>query len=223
MTSERPPRDPILREAMAKMAVPEPAVRPFVHLRVHSAYSLLEGALPLEKIVCHAVEGRGRRPSPSPTPTICSARWNSPRRRSKDGVQPIIGCQLDIDVRRRNQEASRRPPASAQGPELFPLVLIAANEAGYANLVRLVSRAYLDNAAGRARPCLAATGWRELAGGLICLTGRPARSDRRRAARRTTPALAESRLLTLKALFGDRLYVELQRHRRLRPRASRRR
>ena len=55
MSSERPPRDPILREAITKPAAPEPVLRPFVHLRVHSAYSLLEGALPVKKIVAHAV------------------------------------------------------------------------------------------------------------------------------------------------------------------------
>ena len=41
---------------MTKSATSESSVRPFVHLRVHSAYSLLEGALPVKKIVAHAVK-----------------------------------------------------------------------------------------------------------------------------------------------------------------------
>ncbi|MEQ8701535.1 MAG: PHP domain-containing protein, partial [Bauldia litoralis] len=56
MASPRPPRDPLLRAAIQAAAAPTPAARPFIHLRVHSAYSLLEGALPLGKIVGHAVK-----------------------------------------------------------------------------------------------------------------------------------------------------------------------
>ncbi|TKB09865.1 MAG: PHP domain-containing protein, partial [Mesorhizobium sp.] len=56
MADERLPRDPLLREAYAKASRAEAAARRFIHLRVHSAYSLLEGALQLGKIVGHAVQ-----------------------------------------------------------------------------------------------------------------------------------------------------------------------
>ena len=55
MADDRLPRDPLKREAMSRAAKGEPPASPFVHLRVHSAYSLLEGALPLATIVAHAV------------------------------------------------------------------------------------------------------------------------------------------------------------------------
>ena len=61
----------------------------------------------------------------------------------KEGVQPIIACQLDFSFPGVREETSRSV-ARRHGPELFALVLIAANEAGYRNLVRLVSRAYLE-------------------------------------------------------------------------------
>jgi len=89
------------------------------------------------------------------------------------------------------------------------VVLIAANEAGYANLVRLVSRAYLDTPSGEpvhvTADMLAA-----LAEGIICLTGGP-RGPLGSALKEDRRDLAEERLLKLKAMFGDRLYVELER------------
>ena len=127
----------------------------------------------------------------------------------KDGIQPLIGCQIDVAFGDENQDANRGYQ-KRQGPELFPLVLIAANEAGYGNLVRLVSRAYLETRP--ATPVHVSLDWlAELADGLICLTGGPRGADRHGAEDAITPQLAESRLLALKSIFGDRLYVELER------------
>jgi len=207
MTSDRPPRDPILREAMAKTATPEPAVRPFVHLRVHSAYSLLEGALKLDKIVYHALKDAAPAIAVTDSNNLFGA-LEFAQKAVKEGVQPIIGCQLDIAFGDENQDSSRGYQ-KRQGPELFPMVLIAANEAGYANLVRLVSRAYLENGPGD--PVHVSLEWLAgFAGGLICLTGGP-RGAIGAALKTDHTALAESRLVTLKRIFGDRLYVELER------------
>ena len=80
----------------------------------------------------------------------------------KEGVQPIIGCQLDFSFPRRDARKARAPSARRQGPELFPLVLIAANEAGYRNLVRLVSRAYLETPPGERGASAARASWTAL-------------------------------------------------------------
>src|SRR6478736_5168155 len=56
MSSDRLPRDPLKREALKNAEKPEVSARMFIHLRVHSAYSLLEGALPLNKVVAHAAK-----------------------------------------------------------------------------------------------------------------------------------------------------------------------
>ena len=69
---------------------------------------------------------------------------------TKDGIQPIIGCQLDVAFGDDEPASPTAATRSGRRPERFPLVLIAANEAGYGNLVRLVSRAYLENAPGEA-------------------------------------------------------------------------
>jgi DNA polymerase-3 subunit alpha len=207
MSSERPPRDPILREAMAKTTKPEPAVRPFVHLRVHSAYSLLEGALPVKKIVAHAVKDAAPAIAITDTNNLFGA-LEFAQYAVKDGIQPLIGCQLDVAFGDENQDANRGYQRR-QGPELFPLVLIAANETGYGNLVRLVSRAYLENGPGD--PAHAPLAWvGEHSDGLICLTGGP-RGAIGMAIRTDHAQLAESRVLALKRIFGDRLYVELER------------
>jgi len=203
--SERSPRDPIKRAAMTVEAAAEPQPRTFIHLRVHSAYSLLEGALPLKKIVAHGVKDEAPAIAVTDTNNLFGA-LEFAQYATKDGVQPIMGCQLDIAFGDGNADAGRSQKRA--GPELHPLVLLAATEEGYANLVRLVSRAYLEIAPGD--PTHARHEWlAECASGIICLTGGPRGPVG--AALRTDPALAESRLLFLKQCFGDRLYVELER------------
>ncbi len=67
----------------------------FVHLRVHSAYSLSEGAIKADKIAALAREPAMPAVAITDTAT-CSARWNSARPASAKGVQPIIGCQIAL-------------------------------------------------------------------------------------------------------------------------------
>ncbi|KQZ81991.1 DNA polymerase III subunit alpha [Mesorhizobium sp. Root157] len=206
MADDRLPRDPLKREAAMRQARPEASPRMFIHLRVHSAYSLLEGALQLGKIVGHALKDESPAIAVTDTNNLFGA-LEFAQKAVKDGIQPIIGCQIDLAFSGENADGQR--DRRRLGPETSPVVLIAANEAGYRNLVRLDSRIYLETLAGEAVHLTTDM----LAGncdGIICLTGGPRgpigvalRADRR--------DLAESRLSALKALFGDRLYVELQR------------
>ena len=197
-------RDPLRREAAARAARGPAPARPFVHLRVHSAYSLLEGALPLKKIVAQAVKDEAPAVAVTDTNNLFGA-LEFAQYASKDGVQPIIGCQLDIQFDEDGEQAIQAKKRAA----VFPVVLIAATEAGYANLVRLVSRAYLDN------PPEAGVNARiewlsELADGVICLTGGE-RGPIGAAIKDGHSHAAAERLATLARIFGDRLYVELQR------------
>ena len=189
------------------MALAARPARPFIHLRVHSAYSLLEGALPLSKVVAHAVKDSAPAIAVTDTNNLFGA-LEFAQKAVKEGVQPIIACQLDFSFPDNREEGSRSN-VRRHGPALFPLVLIAANEAGYRNLVRLVSRAYLENPAGEAvhLPLAILDGFAE---GIICLTGGP-RGPIGRALKGDHAAQAEERLLALRDLFGDRLYVEIER------------
>jgi DNA polymerase III subunit alpha len=197
MADDRLSRDPLQREAMKRAAKP---ARPFIHLRVHSAYSLLEGALQLPKIVAHAVADEAPAIAVTDTNNLFGA-LEFAQKAVKEGIQPIIGCQIDVAFGDENLDANRGYQKRS-GPELFPVVLIAATQAGYANLVRLVSDAYLDNNPGE--PVNVA--FERLAPrreGLICLTGGP-RGPIGAALKSGHPPLAESRLLALKALFEAR-------------------
>jgi len=207
MSSERLPRDPILRAVMGGKAEPDGFAARFIHLRVHSAYSLLEGALTVAKVVAHTVAAESPAIAITDTNNLFGA-LEFAQKASKEGVQPIVGCQLDLDFEDIREEASQRGHRHS-GPLCHPVVLIAATEHGYGNLVRLVSDAYLATEVGAPphRPVSALAGACE---GIICLTGGP-RGPIGAALRDEHPTIAETRLLTLKALFGDRLYVELER------------
>ncbi len=203
MASDRLSRDPIFAAAERERMRPE---RPFIHLRVHSAYSLLEGALQLGKIIGQAVKDEAPAIAVTDTNNLFGA-LEFAQKATKEGLQPIVGCQLSCAFEDAFTEARRGN--RKMGPQYETLVLIAATEEGYANLVRLVSRAYLETEPGTETHI--GTDWlRELNAGIICLTGGP-RGPVGAALKAERPEVAEQRLLFLKGLFGNRLYVELER------------
>ena len=116
------------------------------------------------------------------------------------GIQPIVGCQIDINMAQ---------PAPGQVGDPAPLVLLAQNDSGYRNLLKLNSCLYLDSDGTRPQVTLAQLSAH--ADGLICLTGGPNGAAGRFFAA-GQPDKGLSVLQDLAGLFGDRLYVELQRH-----------
>ncbi len=174
----------------------------FVHLRLHSAYSLSEGAVRIKDLVktC-AKEGM---PAVAITDTGNLFGAIEFRLAAVDaGVQPIIGCQVAI---RREDQPVR--PGLAPAPD--QLVLLVQSAAGYANLSRLVSQAFLESN-GQEVAQLSLGALEGSTDGLIALTGGPAGSVGRLLAEGQRPA-AEAMLGQLQALFPGRLYVELMRH-----------
>jgi len=179
----------------------------FIHLHVHSAFSLLEGALQLEAILGLAREDKQPALGIADTGNLFGALEFS-EKAVKKGIQPLIGCELPIDFAAAEERVNERGYQGWQGKS--SVVLMAANEAGFANLSRLVSRAYLEGENGLSRARL---DWlnRESLDGVICLTGGPEGAiDASFAHGHEINALA--RLDRLRDLFGDRLYMELQRH-----------
>ncbi len=179
----------------------------FVHLRVHSAYSLLEGALPLKKIMSKAVSDGQPAIAITDTNNLFVALEFSEKARD-EGLQPIIGCQLSIDMQ---DAAEDRRNHNSHLQKLPAIVLLAANAEGYERLVDLVSRAYLEGE-GSGHSVHITRAWLEedSNAGLIALTGASG-GPVDMALREGHAAQAKERLLTLKSLFGDRLYIELQR------------
>ncbi|MBU2325924.1 MAG: DNA polymerase III subunit alpha, partial [Alphaproteobacteria bacterium] len=179
----------------------------FVHLRVHSAYSLLEGALPLKKILGKAVADDQPAIAVTDTNNLFVALEFS-QKALGDGIQPIIGCQLSIDM---EDSSGEKRGGNGHMPDLPAVVVLASDADGYERLVDLISRAYLGGDAGQ--PTHVKLSWFEETGteGLIVLTGAGG-GPVDRMLKDGHKAQGESRLLSLKRLFGDRLYVELQRH-----------
>ncbi|HWJ76189.1 MAG TPA: DNA polymerase III subunit alpha [Kaistia sp.] len=178
----------------------------FVHLRVHSPYSLLEGALPLKTLSKLAIADRMPALALTDTGNLFGALEFS-EKMAEIGIQPIIGCQMAIAFD-DGFEPGRKGPSGQK--QLADIVLLAAEESGYWNLVRLVSRSFMETDAAD-RPHVAIADLEAASAGLILLTGGTA-GPVDQALRAGQGSFAEARLQRLSEAFGDRLYVELQRH-----------
>ncbi|HEY2526869.1 MAG TPA: DNA polymerase III subunit alpha [Xanthobacteraceae bacterium] len=182
------------------MATAEPG---FVHLHVHSSYSLLEGALTIARLAELAKKDRQPALALTDTDNMFGALEFSEKMASA-GIQPIVGCALAIDF---GDQENRGPAIDESWPRL---VLLAAHEDGYRRLLRLVSRAYLETAPQQ-RPRVNCCWLEGETDGLIALTGGP-NGALDRAIGGGQHALALGRCAKLQRLFAERLYVELQRH-----------
>src|SRR6056297_3556556 len=172
----------------------------FIHLRVHTEYSLLDGAVRLKKLpgLC-AASGM---PAVAVTDTNnMFAALEFSVTAQEAGVQPIMGCQMDLEYLTPAPGERGKPPA--------PVVLLAQNEAGYENLMKLNSKLYLRGDGQLAH--LTAVELEDHADGLICLSGGPDGPVGRLLQGGQRPA-ADALMRRLAGAFGDRLYVELQRH-----------
>ena len=177
----------------------------FVHLHVHSSYSLLEGALTIARLAELAKADRQPALALTDTNNMFGALEFSEKMASS-GIQPIVGCSLAVDFGDEVRDARVQNRVRV----LPRIVLLAARKEGYANLMRLSSRAFLETPAHETAHIKLS--WLEgICEGLIALTGGPAGPlDMAFAAGQAD--LAVARGLALLTLFGDRLYVELQRH-----------
>ncbi len=184
----------------------------FVHLRVHSAYSLSEGAIKIDELA--ALCRRHEMPAVAVTDTgnLFGALEFS-LACADAGIQPIIGCQLAIrgvseEVAEDGHPAEATADA-ARGP-MDQIVLLAQNEVGYRNLLKLVSRSFLETEGAEA-PHVTVADLAEHGAGLIALTGGPAGPVGRPLGEGGLLG-AEAALMQLADLFPGRLYVEVTRH-----------
>ncbi len=153
----------------------------FIHLHTHSAYSLAEGAIHPKELAGLCAAEKMPALAVTDSNNMFGALEFSMAVTGK-GVQPIIGCQLNVG------EAEKQ------------LVFLVQNDAGYKNLSKLVSDAYMEGDVTK----LVATSFealKEHSDGLICLSGGAIKGFR-----------DERDILALKEIFDDRFYIELQRH-----------
>ncbi len=176
----------------------------FVHLRVKSCYSLLEGAVRPKELarLCTSLA--------MPAVAICDNNnlfgvFDTSETLANEGVQPIVGALVSVDL-------DPTPQISGLGMRQKPpvLPLLAQNPDGYRNLVKLLSAAYLTCGPGE-WPHVDASALAKHGKGLIALTGGSGGP--------LNGLLASGQLDTaslildqLAEIFDDRLYIELQRH-----------
>ncbi len=165
--------------------------KPFVHLHVHSAYSLAEGAISVKDVVKLAKKKGMPAVAITDTNNMFGA-LEFATEAAKEGIQPIIGIQIAV------------------GFERHELVLLAKDEQGYKNLCRLVSGAYM----GTEGATQVNASWDELeqcAGGLLCLTG-GVKGPLAQYLLHNQAKDAEKILGKLTKIFPGHLYIEIQRH-----------
>ena len=117
-------------------------------------------------------------------------------------MQPIVGCQMDLAYATAAQVGGKVPPPR-------PIVLLAQNEAGYLNLMKLNSCAFLDS--GDQLPHITLEELAKHSEGLICLTG-GALGPIGQLVQDGQHEAAKALMMKMADMFADRLYVELQRH-----------
>ncbi|HTW52130.1 MAG TPA: DNA polymerase III subunit alpha [Stellaceae bacterium] len=174
----------------------------FIHLRVHTAYSLSAGAIKIKELVglCKAnkmpavaITDSGNLFGALEFATACAA----------EGIQPIIGCEIALAA----HAPSERQFAQRDRERV---VLLVQSEVGYRNLLALVTRSFLDSDAG-AEPAIALGALAINSEGLLCLTG-GAKGPLGRLVADGQDDAAEVLLDRLREAFPDRLYIELTRH-----------
>ncbi len=110
----------------------------FVHLHVHTQFSLLDGAIRFDELFKKAKEYR----MPALAITDHGSMFGAIEfflQAQKNGIKPLIGCEVYVAPGSRLEKAAKGPAESS-----YHLILLAANLAGYRNLMKLVSAAYLE-------------------------------------------------------------------------------
>jgi DNA polymerase-3 subunit alpha len=172
----------------------------FVHLRVQSAYSMLEGAMQPKDVV-KACRKQGLPAVAITDRNNMFAAMEFSDYAKAEGVQPIMGSLVAVERPGSGDRTTR--------PTFDWLVLLAQDETGYANLIELVSRAHLDSV-GTDEPHLKLSGLFGHTDGLIALTA-GAEGGLARLLAEGQEAAARAYLADLEELFADRLYIEIAR------------
>jgi len=169
---------------------------PFVHLHLHTEYSIVDGTVRIPTLLDQCAQDG--------MPAVALTDQGNLfglikfyRQAFASGIKPIIG----VDLKLKDPDEAERP---------FGLVLLCQNLAGYRNLTRLITRTYLE---GQQRGVpLAEQAWisRDTTGGLIALSG-GIHGDIGRAIVAGHAGQAADRLRRWQKIFGDRFYIELTR------------
>ncbi len=167
----------------------------FVHLRVHTEFSMVDGLLRVDELVKSCVKAGMPAVALTDQNNLCGLVKFYKGAQSA-GLKPIIGSDIWLKSER-------------MGNELFRAVLLAQSNDGYKNLTRLISRAYTEGQQ-RGLPVIDQTWLFEASNGLIVLSG-GREGDIGKLLLANQPALAAECLAAWKMHFPQRFYLEVQR------------
>ncbi len=176
---------------------------PFAHLHVHSDYSLLSATMTVDEMLDAAVEMR----MPAIALTDYGNLFGAVEFYSKAmrrGVKPILGCEMFLC-----DDMTKRVSSGPRAPRYGQIVLLARNNRGWKNLMKLVSMGYLEGF--YYKPRIDRRVLAEHAEGLIALSsGRDGEIEQ--ALQRGDAAAARALAAEYKAMFADHcFFIELQR------------
>lgn len=177
----------------------------FVHLRVHTAYSLLEGAVKIKKLIDLCTKYRMPAAAMTDTNNLFGA-FEMSSECAAHGIQPIIGIQLAVDMGLEEKRFSAKDPDAG----IDSLILLVQNAEGYANLRMLSEQSYMFTP-GDETPHVTFETLKKFSGGLICLTG-GCSGTAGRLILSGKPEKAEEAVKMLNEAFPQHLYMEIQRH-----------
>src|SRR5690606_22656859 len=174
----------------------------FVHLHVHSEYSLLDGAARIQELV-KAAASKGMKSLALTDHGVMYGTVAFYKACEQHDIKPIIGCEIYYTAGSRFEKGNRK-----DNP-IYHLILLAMNEQGYRNLMNIVSIAQLEG--NHYRPRADEETLRAHAEGIICLSaclGGEVNQKLLHGSWEDAVAAAKR----YKDIFGDRFYLELQDH-----------
>lgn len=175
----------------------------FVHLHVHTEYSLLDGACKIKNLVKAAKELS--QPAIAITDHGCMyGVIDFYKAAKKEGIKPIIGCEVYVAPRKYTDKVAELDRENRH------MVLLCENNIGYQNLIRLVSMAWIDGFYGK--PRVDEELLEKYHEGIIALSACLA-GEIPKALMRGNYELAKEKALKYKGIFGENnFFLELQDH-----------
>ena len=185
----------------------------FIHLHVHTYYSILDGQSPVEKLVDKAVANgmrgmaitdHGNMFGVKELYNYCNKINGKLKEQGKEPFKPIFGCEMYVARRTKADRVKEKGDAGG-----YHLIVLAKNYHGYKNLIKLVSRAWVDGFYSKPRTDRADLEkyHEDLIVCSACIAGEvPAKI-----LKGDIPGAREA-IEWYKSVFGDDYYLELQRH-----------
>ena len=138
----------------------------FVHLHLHTQFSLLDGANKIKELIPR-VKAAGMPACAITDHGNMFGAVQFSQEALREGVQPILGCEMYVAPQSRHEKAGRIDDYEAGGN--YHMILLAMNREGYRHLCQLVTAGYRDGF--HYKPRVDKDILRELNGGLIALSG----------------------------------------------------